>query len=165
MVSGVTIGEVADRVLDEACARFPLNYRPRILWKGYRVTAGMAYFRTGEIGLSYIVLRSEEAIRETLLHEYAHLLAFYRHGDKGRGHGQPWRRAMVDLGLQPKVRHNYAVQRNAVRQQVSYKCLNCGAIIVRKKRLPSRRRYLHAACGGDLKLVKVARVTAPGPNT
>jgi predicted SprT family Zn-dependent metalloprotease len=69
---------------------------------------------------------------------------------------------MTDLGLPPKVRHNYAVQRNEARQQVHYKCLNCGAIIVRKKRLPSRRRYLHASCGGDLKLVKVARVTAAG---
>jgi SprT protein len=159
-----TFRDFAEKVLDEACERFPMGYRPAIHWKRYRVTAGMAYFRTGVIGLSISVLKTEEAVRETLLHEYAHLLAVKRYGVQARGHGEPWRRAMADLGLVPKVRHSYTVERNEPRQQVSYRCLSCGAIIIRKRRLPARRRYLHAPCGGDLKLVKVARVTAPAGN-
>lgn len=146
--------------LDRLCALFPLGYRPTILWKPYRVTAGVAYYRHGAIGLSTRVLTDEAAVRDTLLHEYAHLLAFYRAGQRGAGHGAPWKQAMRDLGQEPKVRHNYAVERNTPRQQVTYQCVRCGQPIVRNRRLPKKRRYLHATCGGDLRLIRVERVTA-----
>ena len=142
-----------------------MSYRPVIVWKGYRVTAGMAYFRTGIIGLSRTVLQTEEAVRVTLLHEYAHLLAVHRSGARAKGHGPAWRRAMADLGLEPKVRHNYEVQRNEPRQRVSYRCVRCGAILYRKKKLPRHRKYMHLNCGGDIRLVHVARVTAPPGTT
>lgn len=130
------------------------------MWKAYRVTAGMAYYRLRTIGLSSIVLRDAEAVRATLRHEYAHLLAFHRAGPAGAGHGEPWRKAMRDLGETPQVRHRYEVQRNEKRQRVTYECLRCGSAIVRSRRLPSRRRYVHANCGGDLRLRAVERVIA-----
>ncbi|HWD37979.1 MAG TPA: SprT-like domain-containing protein [Fimbriimonas sp.] len=153
--------EIAVTHLFQLCDRFPMGYVPKLVWKSYRVTAGMAYYRTGTIGLSCTVLKTEEAVRETVGHEYAHLLAIARHGERERGHGNGWKRAMFDLGLEPKVRHNYEVDRNVRRQQVDYRCLRCGATIVRSRRLPRRRRYVHANCGGDLRLLQVSRVT-PG---
>jgi len=137
-----------------------MGYVPQILWKGYRVTAGIAYYRIGTIGLSTRVLRTPEAVRETLGHEYAHLLAVFRHGPKAAGHGEPWRRAMRDVGLEPTVRHRYEVERNVPRQRVTYVCSRCGHPIVRTRRLPKRRRYMHAGCGGAIRLHSVERVTA-----
>jgi SprT protein len=137
-----------------------MGYVPRLVWRNYRVTAGMAYFRARMIGLSSIVLKDEVMMGETLVHEYAHLLAVARHGQRGKGHGEAWKQAMRDLGAVPKVRHCYQVERNQARQQVDYQCLQCGATIVRKRRLPGRRRYIHAVCGGDLRLMRVVRVTA-----
>jgi predicted SprT family Zn-dependent metalloprotease len=64
---------------------------------------------------------------------------------------------MIDLGAEPKVRHNYQVFRNIARQQVTYLCLRCGADIQRARRLPGRRKYVHAACGGDLRLKQVVK--------
>lgn len=151
---------LAQRRLEELSAQFPLGYVPELVWRGYRVTAGLAYYRKGVIGLSNRVLKDEKAVLDTLLHEYAHLLAVARHGVAAAGHGPAWRQAMHDLGQEPKVRHNYEVERNVTRQAVTYLCVKCGLQITRARRLPKRRRYVHANCGGDLRLAKVERVTA-----
>ncbi len=149
----------AEKRLAEMCEAFPLGYTPKVVWRGYRVTAGLAYYRVGVIGLSTRVLKDEKAVIETLVHEYAHLLAVARHGVRAAGHGAAWQRAMRDLGQEPKVRHNYEVERNVARQSVTYLCLRCGKHVVRARRLPRRRKYVHAQCGGDLRLAKVERIT------
>lgn len=141
----------AQALLLELCERFPIGYTPKIAWRGYRVSAGMAYYKTGIIGLSKTVIQTEEQMQDTLKHEYAHLLAYKRHGRAGIGHGDPWKQAMIDVGLQPKVRHCYEVQRNSPRQQVGYTCQRCGTVLVRNRKLPKRRRYIHNGCGGAIK--------------
>jgi SprT protein len=147
----------AEKRLDELCESHPIGYRPKLIWKRLRVTAGQAFFRTGVIGLSAVILVDETRLEETLLHEYAHLMAYVRKGRKGVGHGEPWKSAMRELGQEPKVRHKYEVQRNAPRQELTYGCLRCGATFTRRRRLPKRRKYVHAACGGDLVLREVAQ--------
>lgn len=143
---------LAERELDRLCAAFPLGYRPALEWRPFRTTAGMAYFRRRAIGLGAAVLTTPERLVDTLVHEYAHLLAFARKGAQGVGHGPAWRRAMADLGAEPSVRHPYEVARNASRQSVTYRCLRCGATIERRRRLPKNRVYVHARCGGGLRL-------------
>jgi predicted SprT family Zn-dependent metalloprotease len=143
---------LAEETLDRLCEGFPMDYRPVLIWKGMRVSAGMAYFQKGSIGLSIPLLDSEERLISTLKHEYAHLLAYSRHGRKGTGHGIHWRNAMVELGEKPEVHHRYEVERNKPRQEVLYVCKKCGALIPRNRRLPKRRKYLHAACGGPIAL-------------
>jgi len=152
------LSNIAEAALSEAVARYPLSYVPKIVWKGYRVTAGIAYYRTGIIGLSAFVLKTPEAVRETLLHEYAHLLAVHRHGRAAANHGPHWQKAMTDLGVEPTVRHTYQVERNVSRQRVTYVCVRCGTPIVRSRRLPKSRKYVHTDCGGSLRLHKVERV-------
>jgi predicted SprT family Zn-dependent metalloprotease len=154
----IDLKDVAEKHLEELYSRFPLKSWPQLEWRAYRVSAGMAYYREGVIGLSSVVLRDPDAVRETLGHEYAHLLAFSRAGTRGAGHGAAWRTAMRDIGLEPKVRHNYEVERNVRRQQVDYLCVRCGATIARKRRLPGRRKYVHSQCGGDLKLLRIFKV-------
>jgi len=137
-----------------------MPYVPKVVWKGYRVTAGMAYYRTGIIGLSPFVLKTPEAVRETLLHEYAHLLAVHRAGPTAANHGPAWQRAMIDLGVKPEVRHTYQVERNVARQRVTYVCVRCGIPIVRTRRLPKSKKYVHTDCGGSLRLHMVERTKA-----
>lgn len=151
----------ASQALDEAMAKFPLRNRPVVEWRPYRVTAGMAYYKVNKIGLSKYVLTNPTDVRETLLHEYAHLLAVERHGVKAANHGLGWRQAMIDLGLTPRVRHNMPVERNTKRQAVVYKCLKCGAEIVRARKLPKRRKYHHVNCGGAIRLARIESLTSP----
>lgn len=145
----------ADALLADLCRRFPTG-RPVILqWRSYRVTAGIAYYREWRIGLSHIVLVEEVAVRDTLIHEYAHLLAVARHGPKAANHGRYWQQAMRDLGAEPVVRHRYAVVRNERRQTVTYRCERCGKTFQRHRRLPKKGEWIHANCGGSLALVSV----------
>lgn len=153
------LADAARQALVEAESQFPLSFTPELEWRRYSVTAGMAHYQQGLISLSAIVLKEPNQVRETLLHEYAHLLAFDRHGRKGVGHGRHWRQAMVDLGLEPKVHHQYEVVRNQARQTVVYRCKKCGETFARKRRLPQRKRYFHRQCGGQIALLEVQRAT------
>ncbi|MCW5943687.1 MAG: SprT-like domain-containing protein [Fimbriimonadaceae bacterium] len=150
----------ADAILADLCARHPLGRPPRLLWKPYRVSAGKAYLRDGTIGLSRLLLTGVERLRDTLVHEYAHLLAVDRQGLAGAGHGPAWRKAMKDLGAPPEVYHHYAVRRNVRRQKAIYACSKCGARFETHRRFPRGRRYAHRDCGGILRLLRVERVTS-----
>lgn len=151
----------ADSLLSELIRQFPLPSRPVLVWKGLRVSAGIAYYRDNRIALSKVLLTDEERVRSTLVHEYAHLLAYHRHGRKAANHGPHWQRAMLDLGEEPKRTHSYEVERNAPRQRVSYRCLKCGKEFVRSRRLPRRRIYVHSNCGGSLRLISIEKTTIP----
>lgn len=150
----------AQGLLLQLCRDFPMGYTPTLTWRNLRVTAGLAMYQKQEIVLSRLVLTDAERLRITLIHEYAHLLAFKRLGRKGAGHGKAWREAMVELGLPPTVQHNYPVQRNAKRQSVVYRCVRCGSQLTRARILPKRRKYVHARCGGALKLEAIERIEA-----
>lgn len=105
------------------------------------------------------VLDTQQKVRDTLIHEFAHLLAYARVGRRGWGHGAAWQRAMADLGAPAEVYHTYPVKRNKPRQAVQYRCTRCGSTFVRLRALPKRRRYAHMHCGGGLELVKRAPLT------
>lgn len=145
-------------LLESLCRDFPIGYRPRLVWKNLRVSAGLARYQDQTIVLSAMILTDFERMEGTLKHEYAHLMAVARHGRKAANHGPFWQAAMRELGCEPVVRHSYEVQRNLPRQQVGYLCKKCGAMITRSKRLPRGRKYVHADCGGALKLESVAQV-------
>ena len=156
----LSLQKFASELLRKLCEEHPMSYIPKLTWKKLRVTAGIAFYNRQEIVLSSLVLNTHERLENTLLHEYAHLLAVERHGMKGAGHGPGWRQAMVDLGLKPEVHHRYEVQRNSTRQKVVYRCMRCGTLVDRARRLPRRRRYVHVNCGGALRLESVFRVEA-----
>ncbi len=151
--------------LERLWSLFPLKKKPVVVWRGYRVSAGMAYLRTYHIGLSNRVLQDEAAMLETLRHEYAHLMAYDRHGPRAAGHGEPWKQAMRELGLQPTVRHKLPVERNTPRQRVIYICVRCGLEFHRTRRLTKGRKYMHAKCGGGLKLKGVESLTPASPDS
>ncbi len=154
-----SLRDFAADLLTQLCVRYPMGYTPIVQWKGLRVSAGMAYYRTRKIALSNRILRDEESVRDTLIHEYAHLLAVHRHGKQGAGHGPAWCQAMREMGQEPKVRHNYRVERNQPRQRVTYTCSRCGKLFDRGRRFPRGSRYQHVDCGGELRLVQVQPVT------
>lgn len=143
----------AEAMLDELVSRHPIGPRPLIKWKAMRVSAGMAYYGDWAIGLSTRLITDEERLEVTLKHEYAHLLAVARHGRKGAGHSAPWRQAMLELGLDPKVRHDFPVERNRPKSAVIYRCDRCAEQFQRSRKLPQARQYRHVGCGGVVKFV------------
>lgn len=151
--------EAASRLVQELFAEFPLKRPVAVQWRNYRTTAGMADFRDNAILLGHRVLDTPDKLAATLRHEYAHLLAFDRYGLRGRGHGPAWIQAMRDLGQAPEVYHRYECKRNQPRRVVIYVCAKCGTELPRLRRLPQRRRYLHASCGGTIRFKEIRAVT------
>lgn len=142
-------------LLQELWTVFPLKRSPTVIWKHYRTTAGMAHLDTWTISLGIRIITDPDRLRDTLTHEYAHLLAVSRVGMKGRGHGPAWRQAMHDLGATPEVHHRYNCQRNQRRQVIRYRCERCRFEFTRARRLARRRTYLHIGCGGRVTLVGI----------
>lgn len=148
---------MAAALLAQLQIQHPLKFQPTLEWKKLRVTAGQAFYGR-KLTLSDIVLKTEEQLRSTLIHEYAHLLAFERAGKRGKGHGLVWRQAVIDLGGEPSIYHQYPCKRNQRRQTVTYRCVSCGVSFDRNRRLGKIERYRHANCGGKLQLVQVQRI-------
>jgi predicted SprT family Zn-dependent metalloprotease len=155
----------AEALLEQLVADHPFGYHPILEWRRLRTTAGLAYYGEGRIVLSSYILNTPERMALTLKHEYAHLMAVMRYGKEGKGHGKPWQECMLELGLKPEIKHDYEVQRNAPRQTVVYRCQRCSKMLVRRRRLPARKHFVHARCGGGLKLEAVRKITeaAEGP--
>ncbi|MBS1717307.1 MAG: SprT-like domain-containing protein [Armatimonadetes bacterium] len=126
---------------------------PILKWKALRVSAGLANYRTFQITLSSKILVDAERVRITLLHEYAHLMAFSKYGRNGTGHGAAWRESMNLLGLHPHVRHRYEVERNQSRQAVIYRCSRCNQELARSRKWRRGTRYMHVHCGGTWRFV------------
>lgn len=156
---------LVEEILLRASMRFPLGRPFTWGWGRFRTTAGTADFVKFHISLNKKLLCTEERLRLTTLHEYAHLLAVARVGTKGRGHGPAWRQAMQDLGLPVRVRHDYEVQRNETRSLVVYACQKCHFRFQRRRALPRKGKYIHAGCGGALKLVERVSVTTETLNS
>lgn len=148
-------GALAAAILEELFAAHPIGKKPTLEWRRYRTTAGTASFQRHAIGLNARLLTTEERLRSTLIHEYAHLLAYHRAGRSGRDHGHPWRQAMIDLDGKPEVKHRYECERNGRRQRVVYRCKRCGVVIHRHRRYPQGRRYVHIDCGGAIVLQRI----------
>lgn len=143
-----------DRLVRELLARWsashPLGRPPTVEWsRRLRAAAGRAYPAQARIVLSVRLLDAPDRVEQTLAHEYAHLMAYEASGGRCRPHGREWRAAMAALGYPARRTHDYAPER-VVARKWAYRCLGCGAQILRARRLPKGRRYRHAACGGPI---------------
>lgn len=105
------------------------------------------------ICLSALLLTSDERVRETLLHEYAHLVVYHRFGRRAKPHGPEWRAVMNALGLSPERTHSYPpLPTPKPRRTLIYRCARCGEEIPRVRPLKRGRAYYHVKCGGAIRL-------------
>lgn len=143
--------EFALGALKEAKAVLPMNGTPTIAWRNYRVTAGKAFLRDNLICLSKPLLTTPVRVRDTVLHEYAHLYVHEQCGFSAKPHGKEWRSAMRLLGLEPEVTHKYDCHRREARAKHAYPCERCGEIIHRMRPLRWGQKYVHVGCGGRIR--------------
>ena len=139
--------EIED-VLDEAHSMLPLRRPVQVEWRNYPATAGRALLEDSRICLSHILLTTAERVRDTVLHEYAHLFVFERWGYGAKPHGPEWRDAVQLLGLEPEVTHAYSGRKARRKRRLICRCEKCSAIIRRSRPLMRRREYTHVGCGG-----------------
>ena len=134
--------------LRDAVTRVPVGRLPKIVWTNYPASAGKAYFRENEIRLSRVVLTTHPRVYDTVLHEYAHLVVYQQFGRSSRPHGAEWKAVMRALGLEPRVTHDYPVERRTLGRKHAYRCTICGYVLERVRPFKRNRVYSHIGCGG-----------------
>lgn len=133
---------------------------PPIYWNSkMRSTAGKVKSRRATrqvicVELNPHLLTTAEKLRDTLLHELAHVAEIVLFGNGG--HGNTWKRCMQVLG-QPATRcHDYDVEHLARRQQrVQAKC-SCkthAVSKVRANRIRQGTRYTCKKCATVVELI------------
>ena len=129
---------------------------PEVVWrkKGYGL-AGTAKCRENIIEMNSNYLQSPDAekfIKNTMLHELAHILNHY-YG--GRNHDQQWKSICYILGDDGERCHDYRRPENApVKKRYEVKCESCGQVLkLTAYKFNRLSKYCCGKCHG--KLVKI----------
>jgi predicted SprT family Zn-dependent metalloprotease len=99
--------------------------------------------------------QSRVQLRETLLHELAHACDHLTNqpGQRYRRvHGPDWQSWAMALGINPQ-RTGHSPELDQLHQQrlkLVAVCQRCGVEILRLRRLPARRKFIHPGCGGRI---------------
>ncbi|MCG8599451.1 MAG: SprT-like domain-containing protein [Verrucomicrobiales bacterium] len=115
----------------------------KVVWnKRMRTAAGRAFYQTGKIELNPKLQtlpadQRDTEIRQTFLHEMAHLVSFARNkGKKIQPHGIEWKTACADLGIPGEDRcHDLNFQPRRQKRNFAYICPVCDAEVLRVRRL------------------------------
>jgi SprT protein len=119
----------------------------RVEWNSrLKTTAGRADYRQKLISLNPRLFEHPAEIDHTLRHELAHILAQFRAGRRRiRAHGDEWRIACRDLGINDEKRcHNLPFPVNERARRYLYKCPNCRRDFPRVRRI--KRAVACLAC-------------------
>jgi len=119
----------------------------KIIWnRKMRSTAGRAFLYEAKVELNPKLLHlnndlaeSLTQVRQTLLHELAHLLAHHRYGRGITAHGVEWKQACADLGIPGEsAPHQLNLPTRTQQKKWGYSCPNCLEIILRVRRMKSQ---------------------------
>ena len=106
--------EQAKITLDRIHANLSQEYPFLSLWKtGFdnaKRRAGICRINTKEISISrsHIANNSIEVVEDTILHEFAHAIAYELYSEIG--HGEKWKQVAVKLGANPKSKGRFEIE-------------------------------------------------------
>ncbi len=91
---------------------------------------GCTHYGTKQITLSKVLtkLNDEKRVRNTILHEIAHVLV-----GKGQGHNYKWKHKAIEIGCDGRRQYNHA---DVITPEPSYRgtCPNCRRVVRRHRR-------------------------------
>ena len=133
---------------------------PEISFDLMGMAAGQANYRKNKIRLNRELLEKYKSdfIEQTVPHEYAHLVAYRKFGNRIRPHGKEWRWIMQALGAEPRRTHNYRVSPARKCRRFTYQC-NCPGkdyqlTSIRHNRIKKGNHYFCSKCKGQLIFVE-----------
>lgn len=155
-----------DDCLEFAKHKYGLSLpRPQVTYNLSGRCAGRAYYWLWKIEINTEILKNneEDYLRNTVPHEFAHLLTDQLYGENVKPHGREWKnvmRAMSIIGVNDVyARHNYDTSSLDVRRKrrYIYTC-SCNKEIVigptRHRRHQETGRYFCRKCGDTIQYVK-----------
>ena len=129
---------------------------PSLTWDLKGTVGGQAYLNQNMIRINMEALEKykDHYIKQTIGHEFAHLVAYNALGHGG--HGRSWSRVMHKFNLFPDRCHNYDLTpARIVKKQYIYECDRCGeqfpfTAIRHNKMKRNKSYYRHRKDGGNL---------------
>jgi len=118
--------------LDELADRVSVEWNTRM-----RSCAGRAFWPTGLIQVNPRLPQiSDTEVKQTVLHELAHLIAYERHPNRPiKSHGREWQRACADVGIPgEKATHELSLPTRTLRRKWRYDCPRCAKSFERVRR-------------------------------
>jgi SprT protein len=110
-----------------------------------RSTAGYAHYPSWKIDLNPRIAAFDGQVERTLLHELAHLVAYYRAGRRRiEPHGPEWRQACADLGIPDESpTHRMPLPRKQQQRRISYQCPVCLTVVHRVRPFTRATACIH----------------------
>jgi SprT protein len=143
---------------------------PRVAWSLFtgRRAAGLAFGSEHRIAINRVLLEEnpEPMLRDTVAHEFAHVLVWWRYLEacrvsspldvvRPRGHGPEWKSAMRDIfGVEPLRCHRFDTTNTGARVQRRwpYRC-RCKSHLIttaKHRRIASGASYVCSDCDWEL---------------
>ena len=146
-----------------------LEHGWKFRWHNKKVSLGTCNYTNKWILLSkwYVELNTEDEVKDTILHEIAHALAYQRHGRAGHGHGRIWKSICREIGARPercskdklnrpKNHYKYidtccgrTYKKHRLRKNIKYSCPKCHSPVFVSK----REKYEYECAGKLLKSI------------
>ncbi len=150
----ITLPQGTDVALEKICQDLladlgleDLRRRVSVEWNSrMRSCAGRAFWPKGSIQLNpKLGGISKAEIRQTLLHELAHLIAYERHaGRRIKSHGEEWQQACAEVGIPgEKATHQLSLPTRVMKRKWRYECPECDQVIERVRRFKSAVACYH----------------------
>lgn len=107
----------------------PLTYRPFLWtfeWNTRKRAIGLCNYRNRTIHLSsfFVGKISDEEIKDTILHEIAHAIAYVQYN--ATGHGHTWKRVCREIGANPTRCFSGEIKKNDSDYKYKIECGACG---------------------------------------
>ena len=135
-----------------------LPYDWKFRWQNKKNALGTCSYRRKLILLSkwYVELNDMEDVKDTILHEIAHALAYVRYGKLGIGHGALWKKVCREIGAIPKSysKNNLNKPKNYYKYNHTCKC----GIDYGMHRLRKNYKYRCPKCNDPLFTSKRERI-------
>ncbi len=143
----------AEGLTNHLMHKYDLPYDWKFRWQNKKSALGTCSYHRKLILLSkwYVELNDIEDVKDTILHEIAHGLAYVRYGKLGIGHGTLWKKVCREIGAIPKScsktdlikpKNHYKYQdtchcgieygMHRLRRHTTYRCPKCESTLFKK---------------------------------
>ena len=140
----------------EAKRLWGVDIRPEVLFDLRGQAAGQANYNANRIRLNLDLLMKygDDFVKQTVPHEFAHLVTYRRFGRQINPHGTEWKSVMIELGSSPSRTHKFESSPARRLKRFHYRC-NCKGssyelTSVRHNRIQRGHMYICKKCNAPL---------------
>ena len=138
---------------------FSISVGPEISYDLRGLAAGQANYRENKIRFNRDLLEkyTHEFVKQTVPHEFAHLVAYQKFSRRIKPHGLEWKSVMIAFGVEPARTHSFKAIPSRRMERFLYRCecpnSSYELTSIRHNRVKRGNLYLCKKCQSPLRQV------------